>query len=416
MSNKANTKLDELYYSLNIENCSIEETAKEIVDIISYEFNDIETNSLNDIINRYFKSQLSKDGLDFYLENGLILDEKVKAFLNNFFNREKFIALRNKYDTIVLKDSNKLVSVIIATYNRKEMLIQAVESVFNQSYKNIEIIIVDDCSTDGTEQMVKDKYESCSSVVYSKNDVNKGPGLTRLRAYKEFCNGNYVVFMDDDDYFIDKDYFLKAVNLHEKEENLSFVAPSHFIYNYQNNKIDCIDLKCPERINNKEYFLNFNQKYIKPIASATMFNRKSLDNVKLEEMVILNDTTLFLRALLDGDAGFVDTIGLVYRLHGNNITYNLTCDFIIENLLEKIRVKELGIKEFKFKSDEMNEWLTKQLNVTISYYLKNSKVKLSDYVKLLSFLKINFKTSYNHFKIIFIKSVIHKLLKKWKKL
>ena len=54
----------------------------------------------------------------------------------------------------------KLISVIIPSYNRKDLIGKAIESVMNQNYKNIEIIIIDDGSNDGTEGFIKEKYEN----------------------------------------------------------------------------------------------------------------------------------------------------------------------------------------------------------------------------------------------------------------
>ena len=50
---------------------------------------------------------------------------------------------------------NKMISVIIPTYNRCKLLIRSVRSVLKQSYKNIEVIVIDDCSTDKTEEYIK---------------------------------------------------------------------------------------------------------------------------------------------------------------------------------------------------------------------------------------------------------------------
>ena len=61
-----------------------------------------------------------------------------------------------------------MISVIITTYNRKEYLKKAIESVLNQSYKDIEIIIIDDCSTDGTEEEIKSLYGNKNNILSTK--------------------------------------------------------------------------------------------------------------------------------------------------------------------------------------------------------------------------------------------------------
>lgn len=91
--------------------------------------------------------------------------------------------------------NDDFISVIITTYNRKEKLSRAINSVLNQSYKKIEIIVIDDCSKDGTEQMIKENFKS---IRYFKNLTNLGVSKSRnvgikLALYK------IVAFLDDDD-------------------------------------------------------------------------------------------------------------------------------------------------------------------------------------------------------------------------
>lgn len=94
---------------------------------------------------------------------------------------------------------NPLVSVCITTFNRKELLPLTVRSVLEQTYKNIEVIIVDDHSTDGTQKLIEDdilKYDD--RVRYIRHDINKGLAFGRNSA---ICNakGKYFTFCDDDD-------------------------------------------------------------------------------------------------------------------------------------------------------------------------------------------------------------------------
>ena len=89
---------------------------------------------------------------------------------------------------------NKLVSAIIPTYNRANTICRAIDSILNQSYKNIEIIIIDDGSTDDTLKLLK-KYGSRIRVV---NQCHKGANAARNRGIKE-AKGEYIAFLDSDD-------------------------------------------------------------------------------------------------------------------------------------------------------------------------------------------------------------------------
>ncbi|MCO4783749.1 MAG: glycosyltransferase family 2 protein [Candidatus Cloacimonetes bacterium] len=108
----------------------------------------------------------------------------------------------------------KLISVNITTYNRSHLLARCLDSVLSQSYKNIEVVIVDDCSTDETTQIVKSYSDKDDRVKYIKHELNKGNAGSRNTAM-DHCSGFYVAFMDDDDEWIDIHKLQKQVDLFE---------------------------------------------------------------------------------------------------------------------------------------------------------------------------------------------------------
>ncbi len=98
--------------------------------------------------------------------------------------------------------NGELISIIIPTYKRYDLLERAIKSVLNQTYKNLEIIVVDDNISDSmerkkTEEIMK-KYPD---IIYIKNKKNLGGGLTRNVGIKR-ATGNYIAFLDDDDEFL----------------------------------------------------------------------------------------------------------------------------------------------------------------------------------------------------------------------
>jgi glycosyltransferase involved in cell wall biosynthesis len=98
-----------------------------------------------------------------------------------------------------------LVSVIITTYNRFELLHEAITSVLNQTHKDLEVIVVDDCSTDSRYLLLKD-FGNVRFIRLQKNmrhvhNARAAQGATRNEGLKE-CRGDYICFLDDDDVFL----------------------------------------------------------------------------------------------------------------------------------------------------------------------------------------------------------------------
>lgn len=87
------------------------------------------------------------------------------------------------------------ISVIISTYNRSLLLDRAIKSILKQSFKDFEFIVVDDCSTDDTEQVVK-KYPE---IIYLKTEQNSGSDAYPKNLAISKAQGEYVAFLDDDD-------------------------------------------------------------------------------------------------------------------------------------------------------------------------------------------------------------------------
>ena len=90
------------------------------------------------------------------------------------------------------------VSVIIPTYNRAHLIDRSIQSVLNQTYQDFELIVVDDRSTDNTEDIIRQFREKDKRIKYIKHDKNKGGSAARNTRIKNSV-GKYIVFQDSDD-------------------------------------------------------------------------------------------------------------------------------------------------------------------------------------------------------------------------
>lgn len=103
--------------------------------------------------------------------------------------------------------SNALVSVIIPTYNRVQYLEKAIQSVVNQLYENIEILVIDDGSSNNYAEPICEKFSNCK-YIYKENG-----GLSSARNYGiNLAKGEYIAFLDDDDFW-ENSKIEKQVNL-----------------------------------------------------------------------------------------------------------------------------------------------------------------------------------------------------------
>ena len=96
-------------------------------------------------------------------------------------------------------ERNDLISVIMTTYNCDDTVGYAIDSILNQSTRNIQVIVVDDCSTDGTPEIIKRYADRDSRIIGLKSDVNSGPYVCRNIGLRH-ATGAYIAIQDSDDY------------------------------------------------------------------------------------------------------------------------------------------------------------------------------------------------------------------------
>ena len=111
------------------------------------------------------------------------------------------------------------VSIVIPTYNRAEMLKKAVESLLLQSHQNIEVVIVDDCSTDHTSEVIKEMKDH--RIQYIKHPINKGGAAARNTGIAHAA-GDYIGFLDSDDQWL-PEKLKKQLDVFKKNSDVGVV-------------------------------------------------------------------------------------------------------------------------------------------------------------------------------------------------
>ncbi len=173
------------------------------------------------------------------------------------------------------------VSIIIPVYNVEKYLRQSLDSAINQTLKDIEIICVDDCSTDSSSDILKEYAEKDSRIAIIKQEVNEGLSSSRNVAMK-IAKGDYIMFLDSDDWLeldaceklynqiskYNNDFVVFNINKYyeskgtKKEvnrlENFAYVLDNH------NTKVSDLDInflkgaECWYKIYNRDFLINNN--------------------------------------------------------------------------------------------------------------------------------------------------------------
>lgn len=106
-----------------------------------------------------------------------------------------------------------LVSTIIPVHNRPEELVRAVESVLTQTYKQIEIIIIDDGSTDSTLAVAQQLTSNYPNLIHTYSQTNSGPGVAREKG-RNHAKGEFIQYLDSDDVLLPKKFEWQIAGLH----------------------------------------------------------------------------------------------------------------------------------------------------------------------------------------------------------
>ncbi len=122
------------------------------------------------------------------------------------------------------------ISVCLPTYNYGRYVAQAIESVLCQSFRNFEFLIVDDCSKDSTDAIIRQYAEKDSRIRYVRNETNLGM-VENWNFCLQMAKGEYIKFIFGDDFLASEYALEKMLNVLESDKSISLVGSSRMIFN-----------------------------------------------------------------------------------------------------------------------------------------------------------------------------------------
>jgi len=209
-----------------------------------------------------------------------------------------------------MKNSNAiLVSVIIRTYNRPILLRKAIESVFNQTYPNIQIVVVNDHGQDVQHIIDAFKKRANKNTLREFTYISNTQQLGRAGAANvgiKKSKGKIIGLLDDDDYYLPNHISLHVASQLTNKKNVSISISNELLID-QNITRPHVDYTKTNKLN----FLFFQNYY--PINSV-MFNRLILRKVELfdNKLKVLEDWDFFIRLMLKYDASIISKVTSVY--------------------------------------------------------------------------------------------------------
>lgn len=194
-------------------------------------------------------------------------------------------------------DNNPILSVIVPVYNVEDYIIQCIDSILNQTLKNMEIIIVNDGSTDNIMNYIRDYKDERIRIINKKNG-----GLSSARNLgMNAAKGKYIAFVDSDDFLSEKNAYQEMVNILEK--NKAELITGKALYFYDLNTIKKFERD--EEIFNKDIITS--EEYLIQSIKNNRIYVTVWNNIFNKEFLIKNNL-MFIEGIINEDELFMNKV------------------------------------------------------------------------------------------------------------
>ena len=196
-----------------------------------------------------------------------------------------------------------LVSIIMPSYNTAQYIEKTIKSVLDQKYTNWELIIVDDCSTDNTDEVVK-KYLNDKRIKYLKNEQNSGAAISRNRALRA-ARGQWIAFLDSDDLWMPEK--LEKQICFMKEKGYFFSYTDYEEINAEGNRTGTF-VTGPKKITKTGMY-----NYCWPGCLTVMYDATKVGLIQISDIKKNNDYAMWLKVCKKADCYLLDECLGQYR-------------------------------------------------------------------------------------------------------
>lgn len=213
-------------------------------------------------------------------------------------------------------DKNIKVSVIIPTYNRADLISEAIESVLVQTYKDLEIIVIDDASTDTTQEILKNFSSKHNNILITRHETNQGISVTRNEGLA-LARGKYIAMLDSDDIWLDPTKLEQQVTFLDNYTDHLIVGTFMTVIDEKGVKGNEIKFETEDSAIRTK-LLGTNQF----MQSSLVFNKEAAQNAGGYDATLptMEDHDLWLKMLKIGKGANLPIFGLGYRVHAGSVS------------------------------------------------------------------------------------------------
>ena len=237
----------------------------------------------------------------------------------------------------------KLVSVIIPVYNAEKYILETIRSVIKQTYANIEIIVIDDGSTDSSAELIQHISQTESRLKYHYQ-TNKGVSSARNYGIKK-AKGDYLFFLDSDDVWLPQNIELK-INTLKKNETIDWLFGSIELIDENSDKLNSILTGSDKNILNA--LLTWNGDVI-TTPSTIVIRKKCIKAIRFDESLSTAADQYFVIQLASQfKGGYFSAPSVLYRILPNSMSRNIA---VMEK--DHIQVFKKALKNNLFTSKRL---------------------------------------------------------------
>lgn len=206
-----------------------------------------------------------------------------------------------------------IISIIMPTFNSKNFVCQAINSVINQTFQDWDLIIVDDASSDGTADLIRDRYSEEKRITLIALASNQGAAVARNTGI-EAAEGRFIAFLDSDDHW-EKDKL--SIQLDAFKNTDACLVYSHYHLAEENGRAIGM-VKAPENITYNDLLLG------NPVGCLTaIFDTAKTGKIYMPEIRMRQDWGLWMRLLRDGGHGYgIQQPLATLRIHKKSLSAN----------------------------------------------------------------------------------------------